>query len=336
MSIGRFTTLLIPIWAAAIGVLLASGVERLRQATGPGRKGYWALALLLGLLMVTYPVESLLRYYNTINETHESGRALLELSRYAVAQNEDEPVYISTIEELSFLRGIPYVPHAAFLLGDIHHEFLPPRQIVGRLFENPGAALLLLSDRDAGIVQETARLQRVAIPANEEAKWRSYGLYRLDTNAALHKPDSVLRARDVPGGLAPTVTVGEGTKLLGCDVTESLEPGDRLSLHCYWQAIEAMPQGIYVGFAHLFDPATLTLVAQDDHAVGQELYPLNAWQSDEVVRESYEMDIPDDASPGEYQLWVGIYTWPSLSRLSVPDSSDNVVILPSVRVAGQK
>ncbi len=336
ISVGRFTTLLVPVWVAVIGILLATSIDKIRQMVGLKRKIYTTILFILTLLLLAYPVRSLFRYYQSVNASYESGRALLELSRYAAAHNQGEPIYISTIDELSFLRGVPYVPNATFLLGDIYHEFLPPQQIIGRLYENPGPAYFLLSDRNARLIQKVIPLERIAIPANEEAGMRNYGLYELETDAPLPKPDFVLSEKDIPDDLTPVVRIGGGVQLLGCDAPETDLANTSLSLNCYWQTINPMPPATYMGFAHLSDPKTSTLVAQDDHVLGQERYPLNAWRSDEVVKEHYTLGIPDNLTTGQYQLSIGIYTWPDLTRLSVVDSPDNVIMLPSVDLTGPR
>ncbi len=330
-SIARFTAHLIPVWAAVIACFLAAGNGRLPQRGDRRRGPALAAATALALLLVVYPIASLIRYYQSVNAAHASGRALLELSRYAVAQNQGEPVYSSAIEELP-LRGVPYVPHAAFLLSNIHHEFLPPEAIIGRLFENPGPAFFLLSDNDAALIAGVVPLERVAILANDEAALSGYGLYRLPPGVTLPKPDFVLSQDEIPGGLAPGVTLGGGVELLGCAAPEFAPAGDVVWLDCYWRVLSEMPPDRYVAFLHLIDPATSLPATQDDHALGRERYPLNAWQPGEVIHERFTLSIPSELPAGDYPLQLGVYTWPSLTRLTVPDSADNVVALPPVRI----
>jgi 4-amino-4-deoxy-L-arabinose transferase-like glycosyltransferase len=334
ITVGRFTAPLIPVWAAMLGFLFVAVVGRVRQVDTAGGRWHTAVVLVISLVLAAYPVGSLWQYYALINDSNSSGRPLLEISRYAVEQNRGERVYISSIEELSFLTGLPYVPQAAFLMAGIHHEFLPPAQIVGRLFEHPEPAFLILSDRDAALVGQTAVLERVDISANKAAARRHYGLYHLDSSVPLSKPDFVLAAGDLPDGLGPAIPVGEGVLLLGCDMPETAVIGQQLSFNCYWQAGQAMPPAMYVSFVHLIN-AGATLVAQDDHILGQESYPLTAWQPDEIIRENYTLALPAHLEPGEYQLWLGIYRWPELERLAVPGNPDNVVILPVIHLIDQ-
>ncbi len=222
------------------------------------------------------------------------------------------------------------MPHAAFLLGDVYHEFLSPEEIIGRLYENPGPAFFLLSDRDAAIVGTVVPLEWIPVPANEEARLRGYGLYRFTGEQPPAKPDFVLGV--APSGLGPTVLFSESVRLLGCDAPSPVAPGETLMLGCYWQAVEEIPPNRYIGFAHLVAVDSGQLVTQDDHILGQERYPLNAWQPDEIIRETYVLPIPVDAAPGEYRVALGIYTWPDLNRLAVPGNADNVAVLEPIYV----
>ena len=336
ISVGRFTTLLIPVWMTVMGILLAKSIANSQQIDGLRRKIYITSLLILVSILLIYPLTSLFQYYQSVNASHESGYALLELSRYAANNNRGEPVYISTIDELSFLSGVPYVPHAAFLIADIHHAFLRPQEIIGRIYENHRPAYFLLSDSDARFLETVIPLKRLEISANEAAAIRNYGLYRWEAEVLLPKPDFVLARRDISPDLTPVVKVGEGVWLLGCDAPAIDLTNHSLSLNCYWQATESMPPALYMGFAHLLDPETAQLVAQDDHILGQERYPLNAWRSNEIIKELYRINLPDNLKAGEYQVWIGIYTWPELTRLNIDGSPDNVIVLPSINLINSK
>lgn len=329
--IGRYTLLLVPVWGAVIAFLLSAAIDCARDMPR-GRRRILSIGLLavMASILIIYPVISLFRYYRLVNLSGNSGQALLELSRYPVISNQDWPVYISTIDELSDVRGIPYVPHAAYLLGDIYHDFLPPEEIIGRLYESPGPAYFLLSDGDAAIIGATLSLERVYIPANDLAASRGYGLYRYTSDEPLTKPDFVLGT--APVGLEPVTLFGEGIRLLGCEPPPPVTAGETLTLDCFWQVVDEMPPGRYTTFAHLIAADSGQLIAQDDHVLGRERYPLNAWQADEVIHEPYSLSVPTDAAAGEYRVALGIYTWPDLIRLAVPDNPDNVAILAPVRV----
>lgn len=336
VSIGRFTTLLVPVWTAVIGFLLAQTSHHIQTIALPKRTLLQIAALAFAILLLAYPVQSLFAFYRITNETHEGGQSILEISNYIVAHDQGEPVYISMIEELSTLTGVPYVPHAAFLLNDIYHEFLPPPQILGRLYETPGPAFLILSQPDADTLQETVPLERLAIPANEEARLQNYGLYKFNATAPLPKPEFVLTPKEIPAGLGPTAVFGAGIQLLGCATPQIAPSGNQLSFACYWQTLTDIPRDDYIGFAHLMDTDTATLVAQDDHILGEERYPVMAWQSDEVIQENYTFDISNREIAGTYQIVLGIYTWPDIVRLPVPETPDNLVPLPPVTIPSSR
>ena len=210
------------------------------------------------------------------------------------------------------MRGIPYVPHAAFLLGDVYHEFLSPEEIIGRLYENPGPAYFLLSDGDAAVVGATIPIERVPIPANDAAVPRGFGLYRFAGDQPLAKPEFVLDA--APAGLEPNALFGESVQLLGCEPPPAVAPGETLTLNCYWQATGEMPPSRYTAFAHLIAADSGQLLTQDDHVLGRERYPLNAWQSGEVIRETYALAIPADAATPEPAVPDGTGSQPQTTQ----------------------
>lgn len=322
ITVGRFTSPLIPVWAAVLGVLAAKSVVKPKVT----------MLVLSGVILTAYPLVSLWQYYQEVQTHNQSGLPLLALTRYAVAENKGEPVYLSSIEALSFEKGIPYVPHAAFLMADIHHEFLPAGQIIGRLFEFPGPAFFILTDSDAALIEQTAPLQRIDIPANDLAGQRQFGLYHLESSQPLTKPDFVIPAGTLPPGLQPTVLVEASLLLNGCEVPDFVLVGQPILFHCYWQAKQTMPPGNYVTFAHLLSEDQATLIAQDDHILGQERYPLGAWQPNEIIVEGYRLPLPAGLPPGNYSLWLGIYRWPELERLSVPNSPEQVIMLPTIQI----
>jgi hypothetical protein len=289
----------------------------------------------LAVPLVAIQPLALFRYYESIKAQDLSGRVLLSLCEEIVAENHGERVYVSSTHKMMRVAGIPYVPHSHFLLADIHQEFLAPAQIIGRLLEDSGPAMLLLDDESAAVVGRVAPLTPWPSAANAEAQQMGYGLYTLDAGAALVKPDHVLTGEEalaVEPKTAVGTVLGGGVELMGYDLPAGTVPGETLPLTVYWRTTASLPQGTYVGFVHLFDPAA-ALVAQNDHLLGGESYPLGAWQPDEVVVETYGLLVPEDAALGSYALRAGIYTWPDLDRLAVPGHADDIVELGTVEVA---
>lgn len=332
----RFTSLLTPVFAAGMGFFLAAWLERIIKL---GRSaGQWmpAVAFVFVAALMAYPFVSLFQYYDFIKENHLSGRALLDLCRQIVAANQGEPVYISDVCYALSIPGIPYVPRTCLIFANIYQDFLSPEQIVGRLFERPGPAAMFICDQDIPIIRQVASITPWPSAANEEAHWLGYGLYTLDTEVPLTKPDIVLTGNDVPD-IVPRepvgISLGSGIELIGCDTLDSVLPGETLKLTCYWQAVGSLPQATYIGFVHLYDSATPTvIIAQDDHLLGQDQYPVNAWQPDEVVLDHYSLHVPYDMAAGRYALRLGVYTWPDLIRLNVPGYPDDIIELEPVDI----
>ena len=71
---------------------------------------------------------------------------------------------------------------------------------------------------------------------------------------------------------------------------------------------------------------------QDDGEPCRRFYPTTVWDPGEIVIDTYEIPITDDAPPGEYQFEVGFYYWETLERLPVLDAAgqarDDRVLLP--------
>ncbi|MFQ5401157.1 MAG: glycosyltransferase family 39 protein [Anaerolineae bacterium] len=323
----RFTSILTPVLAAGMG-LAAAAVPTLAS------RRFAAAALVAAALLIAYPLISLFRYYDYAQVNYLAGRPLLELSQEIAARNNGAPVYISRTESTMRPAGIPYVPQTYLIFANAHQEFLPPEEIVGRLFEFPDAGILILSHEDAAFIQQVAVLTPWPAAANEEANMQGYGVYTLNTEAPLVKPDFVLTGGQAD--VSPRVPVGEtlagALELVGYDAPERVSAGEMVELTLYWRAVGSLPYGRYMGFAHLFNAGSMDLVGQNDHILGQSQYPVNAWRSDEIVIDRYALQLPPDVTPGEHVLRIGVYSWPDLQRLDVPGSPEDVVELKPLRI----
>ncbi len=128
------------------------------------------------------------------------------------------------------------------------------------------------------------------------------------------------------------ITFGREIRLVGYSVERE---GDRLHLTLYWQALAA-PQGDYTRFVHLFDPATKTVVAQNDSPPRGGKYPTSWWTAGEVVTETVILPL-DGVGPGMYRLAVGLYDT-TVTRLpatrvdGTPIPDDYLVLPPEVRI----
>ncbi|GEM_PF-744898 len=109
--------------------------------------------------------------------------------------------------------------------------------------------------------------------------------------------------------------------------------GQTLRLTLYWQAITALPDNytIFVHFRHLHNRTT---VAQADHRPLDHLYPTSLWPLGETIRESSVLALPTDLSPGDYELWIGLYLFETGERLPLQhdSSGENAFKLEKVTI----
>lgn len=93
--------------------------------------------------------------------------------------------------------------------------------------------------------------------------------------------------------------------------------GTNLPVSLTWHTITP-PDQTYTVFLQLLNESG-QVVAQIDRQPVVGLQPTHTWQTDELIVDHYALPIAPDLSPGDYQLIVGMYGWPSLERLSVMD-----------------
>jgi hypothetical protein len=94
-----------------------------------------------------------------------------------------------------------------------------------------------------------------------------------------------------------------------------LRPGDMLGVSLLWRALR-QPRADYTVAVYLIDPNGQVALQQDRAPVGG-FEPTHRWQPEELVRDNYGFVLPDTFPAGEYELWVTVYSWPSLERLLV-------------------
>jgi hypothetical protein len=115
--------------------------------------------------------------------------------------------------------------------------------------------------------------------------------------------------------LDPLAEWQNGLSLLRVVLEGALEPGGRLGVTYTWHYREVNPQ-MYHFFNHLLRGEML--VAQVD---GPGI-PAWYWRDGDVLVTRFELALPASLDPGEYQLRVGVYGWPSLERVLLADGND--------------
>jgi len=126
-------------------------------------------------------------------------------------------------------------------------------------------------------------------------------------------------------------------RLLGYTIQSGFRPGNTIHLTLFWQTLEKMDKD-YTVFTHLTD-AKGRIWGQRDNPPVDGFYPTSQWEEGEIVRDQYDINISAEASPGEYQLEVGMYLAETGERLAVLDEAgqmqDNRVVLGQVQVVEQ-
>ncbi|MCB0177482.1 MAG: glycosyltransferase family 39 protein [Anaerolineae bacterium] len=115
-------------------------------------------------------------------------------------------------------------------------------------------------------------------------------------------------------------------RLSGYSLTSVADSGT-MSVTLYWESLAPTPVDWSI-FVHLRDQAG-NIVAQKDGPAGggPTVYPTSLWDAGEVIIDEIVMPLPDDPALDQYTLVVGLYNLADFSRLTVPDSPNNEIIL---------
>jgi hypothetical protein len=111
------------------------------------------------------------------------------------------------------------------------------------------------------------------------------------------------------------VNLGDKIQLLGYHLESGLRPGDGIHLTLFWQSLAKMDKA-YTVFTHLVDAENRTWAQKDNQPV-DGFYATTRWEPGEIVRDQYDLLIPSDVPPGEYQIEVGMYLAETGERLPV-------------------
>jgi 4-amino-4-deoxy-L-arabinose transferase-like glycosyltransferase len=215
------------------------------------------------------------------------------IGRLASSLPEDMAVYLTP----------PQWNHAAILFGELGElrlrDFYGPAGLVPLGQSGKPVAYIVIPRED----QTTSALLEKLLPVG---KWTrpadSFAVYTVPA-----------KGRPAPG-VALDANWGTVIQLMGADLPggEAL-PGQALAIRLYWQALSPM-QTRYTAFVHLLD-SDGRLIAQHDKLPGVGTFGTERWLPGEMVTDQFELRLPTDLPPGEYQLLTGFYDSDSLARL---------------------
>lgn len=119
----------------------------------------------------------------------------------------------------------------------------------------------------------------------------------------------------------PRAKFGDTFELVGWSLEpNTLRPGEEVTLTIVWRALQ-QPNARYTTFAHL-EASDGSKIAQDDHEPLRGIYPTTHWSQNEMVRDTYRLQIPSTLNAGDYTLRVGWYDTATQDRLSVNGNED--------------
>ena len=118
-----------------------------------------------------------------------------------------------------------------------------------------------------------------------------------------------------PAHLVTDANLGDTVRLVGYDPAPPLQtvPGACLSLTLYWECLRH-PEADYTVFVHLVGADGYPL-AQTDGQPLQGTHPTSLWDAGDLLVDPYDLQIPAELPPGEYELIVGMYLLSTGERL---------------------
>ena len=256
---------------------------------------------------------------------------LVELDVYFRGRHDENPTF--------FVQALDPVTQATLGGVDLYPGMAPTSALTdGRLY---GAHVVFRLDADDASVRAPMRLRlalgwRVLEPEPLPGRFLDW----VDANGApvdlLTVDGPVLVDPTQPGPIfAATLpaSFGDGIRLLGYTLPESVTAGEALPVQLVWDAAAPLAQDVTLTVG-LVDAAG-ALVAQADGAIPG--YPTSAWVVGRPFSSARMLDMPPDLPEGSYRVYVGWYTTPDIVRLPVSGEGvrDNLLYLPGeLRVEG--
>jgi len=117
--------------------------------------------------------------------------------------------------------------------------------------------------------------------------------------------------------LLPSAVAGwqNGLTLRDYQIEGDITPGQQLHLTYTWVMDDLrIEKSDYHFFNHLTNENG-ELLTQDDAGIVHPVY----WRTNDAMISQFYIDLPPDLPPGEYTLYVGMYTWPDIEPVPLSD-----------------
>lgn len=113
-------------------------------------------------------------------------------------------------------------------------------------------------------------------------------------------------------GYRLSANLEDRVELLGYDLPQTVEAGSDLPLLLYWRVSKPIrPDLLYSFFAHVVD--TRGYIWAQAEPLG---YPVSSWIQGDLVIQLFDLSLPPDTPPVEYQAKMGIFDLSSGARLT--------------------
>ena len=121
--------------------------------------------------------------------------------------------------------------------------------------------------------------------------------------------------------------------LSGYSMPEEAVAGSTLALALDWQALTA-PGANFTQFLHFFAAADNSFVAGFDEPPFGRRFPTSDWPAGHALRDEWQVPLPPELTPGDYQLVFGLYDAQTLERLPLQVAGADVrdALLPLGRL----
>ncbi len=125
-------------------------------------------------------------------------------------------------------------------------------------------------------------------------------------------PQELEDLRDLQPRYPLSVSLEDHVELIGYELPQSVEAGEYLPLLLYWRVPQpTRPDLLYRFFAHLVDMRGYVWAQVD--TLG---YPVSSWIEGDVVIQWFDLALPPDIPPVEYQVKIGMYDLQTGGRLT--------------------
>jgi hypothetical protein len=316
---GQAATATVPLRLQQNGVPLeetARDLDRLRRV---GR------AIVVAAIVLGSLVYSATAYFQTWGRSavlfYAYDQGLWEIGQYVLSLPADERVYLSPRPSTDMTLAFAWREGRMVRHFDGRHAFVAPEG-------GTGAATYVI------IEYEDFRGWRVLgelYPGRTEAR------QFLDRTGQVYARAYRLDGGQQParGPRRPADVVWPGFALVGYDTDRLVyQPGQIVYLQLWWRA-KASVGPDWTVFTHLLGPAKPdgnTVWAGQDARPGQGSLPMPIWEVDELILDEYQLRVPEDAPPGEYQIEIGVYDPAQGGQRGVTLVGQEQVLVGTVRI----